>query len=461
MLPTETMGQAVQPALAAPLSSPDAAPSASWSLLKRIVFRLVCCYFILYNLPMAGHVNLLDAIPGIPWISAKYMHLWHAIVPWVAIHVFHLSGPVTVYPDVNGSGDTTLDYIENLSLAVVAVLGTLLWSLMDFKRKEYRRLYFYVRVYIRYALSFSLFTYGFAKVFPTQFISPTLGRLVEPLGEFSPMGLLWNFMGYSTAYIMFSGFAEVTGATLLLFRRTATLGAMASAAVLLNIVMLNFCYDVPVKLYSLNLMLMAIFLMAPDLGRLANLLVLNRPTSAVNLASPPFEVRWIKPRWIQMGALAFKIVFVGYFLYGNITEGWRNYNAYVLNRPKAPIYGLYEVESFQRSGRDVAPLSSDVTRWRRVIIQSPSALTVRMMDDSPHVYATEYNQANNSVTLSGDPDKSRKNGFSYSRPDPEHVILAGTLGPDPLVVKLKRIDPAKFLLVNRGFHWINERPFNR
>ena len=112
-------------------------------------------------------------------------------------------------------------------------------------------------------------------MFPTQFIFPTFGRLVEPLGEFSPMGLLWNFMGYSTPYIIFSGLAEVTGATLLLFRRTATLGAMASAAVLLNIVMLNFCYDVPVKLYSLNLLLMAIFLMAPDLPRLANLLVLE------------------------------------------------------------------------------------------------------------------------------------------------------------------------------------------
>jgi hypothetical protein len=41
------------------------------------------------------------------------------------------------------------------------------------------------------------------------------------------------------------------------------------------------------------------------------------------------------------------------------------------------------------------------------------------------------------------------------------VVLQGTLIADPLIVKLKRIDPAKFLLVNRGFHWINERPFNR
>ena len=233
---------------------------------------------------MMGHVNLLEAIPGVPWLSGKYIRVWHAIVPWVAIHVFHLSGPVRVYPAVNGSGDTTLDYVEDLCLVAAALLATVVWSLIDFKRRDYWRINFYLRVYVRYAISFTLFGYGFAKVFSTQFIFPTLGRLVEPLGEFSPMGLLWNFMGYSTAYIIFSGLAEVTGATLLLFRRTATLGAMASAAVLLNVVMLNFCYDVPVKLYSLNLLLMAIFLMVPDLGRLANLLVLNRPTSAAELA---------------------------------------------------------------------------------------------------------------------------------------------------------------------------------
>ncbi len=84
-----------------------------------------------------------------------------------------------------------------------------------------------------------------------------------------------------------------------------------------------------------------------------------------------------------------------------------------------------------------------------------------MMDDSAHIYSTEYNEAKSSVTISGDPDKSKKNTFTYTRPDNQHVILQGTLFGDPLAVKLKRIDPSKFLLVNRGFHWINERPFNR
>jgi hypothetical protein len=445
MLPIETaMGQAVQSAPALNLD-PGEAPLPAWSLPKRIAFRFVCCYLALYNMPIPGHVNVLEAIPGVTWLSGKYTLLWHTIVPWVAIHLFHLSGPVTVYPDVNGSGDTTLDYVEDLCLVATAVLGTLIWSLLDFKRTEYRRLHFYLRIYVRYALSFTLFEYGFAKVFPTQFIFPGFSRLIEPLGDFSPMGLLWTFMGYSTPYIIFSGLAEVSGATLLLFRRTATLGAMASAAVLLNVVTLNFCYDVPVKLYSLNLLLMAIFLMVPDIPRLANLLVLNRPTGAIDLSSPHFELPRIRPRWIKIGAIVFKVLFIGYFLYGTVKGGWEGYNGYVLNRPKSPIYGLYEVED-----------PANAMQWKRVAIQSPAAFTVRTMDDSAHVYTTEYNQAKNSVTISGDPDKSKKIVFTYSRPDPDHLILQGTQ-----VIKLKRMDPSKSLLVNRGFRWINERPFNK
>ena len=127
-----------------------------------------------------------------------------------------------------------------------------MWSLLDFRRTDYRRLHFYLRIYIRYALSFTLFGYGFAKVFPTQFIFPRLAGWWN-LGRISHPWACCGLHGLFDAYIIFSGLAEVTGATLLLFRRTATLGAMTSAAVLLNVVMLNFCYDVPVKLYSLNL----------------------------------------------------------------------------------------------------------------------------------------------------------------------------------------------------------------
>jgi len=39
--------------------------------------------------------------------------------------------------------------------------------------------------------------------------------MIEPLGEFSPMGLMWTFMGYSKGYNRFVGGAEMLGGILL------------------------------------------------------------------------------------------------------------------------------------------------------------------------------------------------------------------------------------------------------
>src|SRR5215471_8283888 len=138
------MGQAVQPVIELQ-GAAEEAKQPRWGHAKKIAFRFVCVYFLLYNLPAMGHVNLLSAIPGISWLSEKYIQLWHAIVPWVAIHVFHLSGPVTVYPAMNGSGDTTLDYIENLCLVMTAAMSAIIWSVLDRKRSNYSRLHFYLR----------------------------------------------------------------------------------------------------------------------------------------------------------------------------------------------------------------------------------------------------------------------------------------------------------------------------
>jgi hypothetical protein len=40
-------------------------------------------------------------------------------------------------------------------------------------------------------------------------------------------------------------------------------------------------------------------------------------------------------------------------------------------------------------------------------------------------------------------------------------VLSGKFGADSLVMRLRRLDENKFLLMNRGYHWIQEQPFNR
>ena len=51
--------------------------------------------------------------------------------------------------------------------------------------------------------------------------------------------------------------------------------------------------------------------------------------------------------------------------------------------------------------------------------------------------------------------------LAYDRPDTNRLRLRGRFLGDSLDVEMRRIDRAKFLLMSRGFHWINEIPFNR
>src|SRR5215831_5376174 len=182
------------------------APSAdrSWSLAHRFLFRFLCGYWLLYALPESGRIWIFGIIPGIGVVMQPYTRMWHDVVPWVAIHIFHVTGRAATYFRT-GSGDTTLQYIQNLLYLVLSLVATLIWSILDRRRPDYRTLHGWLRLLVRYTLAFTLFSYGFAKIFPLQFQPPGPGKLIEPYGEFSPMGVLWSFMGASIPYIVFSG----------------------------------------------------------------------------------------------------------------------------------------------------------------------------------------------------------------------------------------------------------------
>ena len=77
-----------------------------------------------------------------------------------------------------------------------------------------------VTVLVRYALAAAMLSYGWFKLIPVQMPAPGPERLLNALGDTSPMGLLWALMGASPAYQMFAGFGEALGGVLLLWRRT-------------------------------------------------------------------------------------------------------------------------------------------------------------------------------------------------------------------------------------------------
>ncbi len=148
---------------------------------------------------------------------------------------------------------------EVLCFLVIAAVGTIVWSLLDRNRPNYQRLQKWFMVYLRLVLATTMIPYGATKIFPWQFPAPTLSKLVQRYGDSSPMGLLWTFMGASRSYSFFGGATELLAGMLLVVPRLATLGALVCIGVMSNVLMLNLGYDVPVKLGSIHLLLMAGF----------------------------------------------------------------------------------------------------------------------------------------------------------------------------------------------------------
>jgi hypothetical protein len=427
--------------------TPASAPVPTWSVAKRIGFRFVFAYLVLYNLPFPiGGLPLTETVKG--W----YDRLWQAVVPWFSAHVLHLAKPITIFS--NGSGDTTYDYVLVLVFALLAALATVVWSHLDRRTKAYPRLAFGLRIYVRYVLAYALLGYGAFKVIQTQFPYPSLDRLLEPYGEFSPMGVVWSWMGISYAYNLFAGLAEMVSGFLLFFRRTVMLGGLLAIAVMSNVVMINFAFDVPVKLYSSHLLLMAIFLVAPDARRLIDACVMNRGMRSADLGAA-FATR----RMRVAGAVA-KTVFV---LAGVIAPLWtsRSFRRQIAARP--PLYGIWEVDSFMR-GREVLPaLVGDSVRWRRIVFGYPGAASVRLLNDSTRGYRVTADTVKHTLMLSSRRDSSFKLPLAYARVGAHNdsLRLDGILNGDSLHVRLHRLDENRFLLVSRGYHWINEFPLNR
>jgi hypothetical protein len=269
------------------------------------------------------------------------------------------------------------------------------------------------------------------------------------------MGLLWTFIGASKGFEIFTGFAEMLGGALLIFPRTTLLGALVCLADTTLIFTLNMCYDVPVKLYSFHLLIMSVFLLAQDFGRLANLLLFNRRVEAVELP------QLFRRKRLSLGALALQILFGLYLIGSSFYQSYQQSKVRGGFAPKPPLYGIWMVDEFSVDGQVRPPLLTDATRWQRVIFQFPEALTIQPMSGPNQAFLLELSAEGKTLSLGKRNDPEWKASFSFEELEPGLITLKGELDGHITDAKLIRFDESKFLLNNRGFHWIQEFPFNR
>lgn len=436
-----------------PEASEDLRPIPEWSLLKRILFRFSFVYLVLYCFPFPLTVLPYAEALAKPWQS--FVSVFVSTVGWMAFRIDAENHP-------SGSGDTMFDWMQVFTWLVVAVLATAVWSWLGRKRVEHALLHDGLRVYVRFFLAIFMLSYGAAKAIKSQFAFPGLDEMLQPIGQSSPMGLVWDFMGASTAYTMFTGVVEMLAGFLLAFRRTALLGALVSIGAMANVLMLNLCYDVPVKLFSAHLLLMGVFLTLPELRRLADLFLFNRRVERVEeqplFASPR---RKLIARIANVAGTAFVLLFAGWSLYGS----WKSSHEWGDFRPRPPLHGIWVAEEMVVDGVVRPPLLTDGTRWRYLVFDYPELVFLRLMDSKSEngrqAYRLKLDEAKGRMTLTKWRDMKWRAVLTYRKPAPDVLEVQGTMDGQAIRARLRRMDERRFLLVSRGFHWVSEYPINR
>ena len=426
----------------------------SWPFSEKILFRFIFIYFMLYLNPWTW----LNRIPGTDSVFEYYYQRMDWLVHYANNNIFHTYK--TLIPP-NGSGDTSYAWVELQLQLLLALIGTLIWTIVDRKNSEYNRISYWFRIILRYSLILALMSYGIIKLFGMQMLFPTLSQLATPLGDLLPMRLSWLFIGYSDQYQFFSGLMEVIAALLLFFRASSAFGAVASSAVFANVVMMNLSYDIPVKQYSIHLFLMSLILVIYDYRRLLSLIT-NKPSAPSTIYNVEFN-----KRWMQIGRFFMKYIFMGYMVGTTIYQTYYRWNDFRSPKEVGPVRsGLYDVKLFTLNKDTIPPLHTDSIRWKDVVFDHGSgsvgtADTIFWQRYRRGYFRYEIDSASTEIKFTKRDVTGKTDSLftlHFDIPDSSHLRLWGKIRSDSVYVVLKRSD-RRFQLAERQFHWLSE--YNR
>ncbi len=329
-------------------------------------------------------------------------------------------------------------------------------SLIDRKRINYSQLKRWLIILVRYYLAFQMIGYGIAKLFYLQFPFPNVLRFDQELGDFSPMGLLWTFMGYSKGYTMFTGALEFIGGMLLFSRKTLTLGALTTFGVMINVMMLNYCYDVPVKLLSTHMVIIALYLISIDLKRIIQFFISNESVT------PRPNIDLVPDKFIKAKNIIKWIALIGYLGFSFYRADQRS-KEFGPKSTKPLFYGKYVVEDVERKAiifPELAPEPSELEEWKTFIQGWKGYATIKTKTSKEINYNFESDTTKNIVKFKQN-NASNYHELKYDILANDRVELYGIYKSDSIRILMRKEDLSKRTLVGRKFNWINEYPFNR
>ncbi len=414
---------------------------------NNILFRFFFILFCLLIFPWP-----LSKLPGFGFVEEYYFRFFGPLISWFGNDLLGIESEIS--GAVTGSGDKLYHYLLFLFFIILALLGTLIWSFLEKRNRPYEKLNYIFEIILRYFLAYQMIYYGMFKIIPVQFFEPYFSTLLQSYGKASPMGIFWTMMAVSKGYALFAGLAEVTGGILLLHKKTKLLGALISIGVLTNVVAVNYFYDIPVKLFSTELLIIAVLLIIPYFPRLSKVILTNQAVEKITPKSFYDKGKWktIRP-FLKWG-------FVAIFCFTTLNAVLKTYSFHTEKEKTIPLYGLYEISTVVIKNDSITTQVKYADTWRYLIIEHDKSAQILQTDMSKKAYEFEVDSIAKKFTLKNFRDSEDVYTFNYEKTD-STLTFSGVIKKDTFMHVSKRIEKEDFLLMNRGFHWINEYPYNR
>lgn len=332
-----------------------------WKEYEKVAFRFFFIYFVLQALPLDW--KYFGNLFRIQWGSLSFGD------------IFYISRYTPQF--ISGSSTPGTWGIGNLAdwalIASIALLGAIVWSIRDKKAENYNKLYYWLRVILRYRLAIGIIAYGFIKFFPLQSPLPSISNLNTSYGDFDRWKLFSLSLGIVPGYESFLGLVEIVVGVLLLFRKTATLGAIIILVFTGNVFISNIAYDGGEAIYALYLINIALFLTVYDIQRIYTLVALRKPTSA-NTVKVSLTGQWRTSRLVLKSLFIFFFVFLyGYKIYAAYHH---DIYQYPKNKGLAGLAGLYNVSDFRINSKQLPYSQTDSTRWNDVVFEKWNTISI-------------------------------------------------------------------------------------
>ncbi|MDP5010434.1 MAG: hypothetical protein NWQ47_04295 [Crocinitomicaceae bacterium] len=341
--------------------------------------------------------------------------------------------------------DFSSDSKRLVILAVLLLLFSLILAFISrlkvLNKLQWHKTENVIRLIASYYLGWVLLKYGLDKLFKCQFYLPEPNILYSRVGDLDKDILFWSTMGSSYSYNIFMGISEIIPGIFLFFGKTRKLGLLLALGVLLNVVAINFSFDISVKLFSGFLLFIAFYLIGPfavNLWRfLSNQKLVSTQSSIDTFTKSTKTFHWGN------------LVVVSIILIESMFVYVKNQNFNDDKFDRSLFHGAYEVEQFIQ-GKDT--LISDKNVLKNLFFHRDSYLIFQFKNEEMVDFKMDIDPIKKTLTLFDDEQNKKIYSIEYNQLSKKmKLIHKGKY--DLEIIHCTEKEWKKMPLIQPLFHW--------